>query len=75
VSFSGMAGWLRIVKGPFTFTPKSGLCVLRYRVYQLRSTLSFIRFVSLPMFLAPVAWLLGRVRNASRSTGCPGGDN
>src|SRR5712671_7856691 len=69
LSFSGMAGWFLIVKGPLSFAPKSGFLALRYRVYQLRSTLSFNRFVSLPIFLAPVAWLLGNVRNASRSTG------
>src|SRR5260370_41488516 len=54
-SFNGMAGWFLMVNGPLNFTPKSGFFALRYRVYQLRSTLSFRRFVSLPIFLAPVA--------------------
>jgi len=51
------------------FTPKSGFCELRYRVYQLRSTFSLMRFVGRPIFFAPVAWLLGKVRKASKSTG------
>jgi hypothetical protein len=37
-------------------------------VYQLVSTFSFCRFVSRPICWAPVALLLGRVRNASRLT-------
>ena len=33
-----------IVNGPLKFTPKSGFCELRYRVYQLRSTFGLTRF-------------------------------
>jgi len=36
---------------------------LRYRVHQLVSTVSCIRFVSRPICCAPVALLLGKVRN------------
>jgi len=46
-----------------------GFFPLRYRVYQLRSTLRFMRLVIRLISLAPVARLLGRVRNGSRSTG------
>src|SRR5947209_11995835 len=50
-------------------SPKSGFLVrLRYRVHQLVSTVSCIRFVSRPICCAPVALLLGKVRNASRLT-------
>src|SRR6185369_9774046 len=49
---------------------KSGLCpLLRYRVHQLVSTVSCMRFVSRPICRAPVALLLGKVRNGSRVTG------
>src|SRR6266404_9962170 len=49
---------------------RSGLFArLRYRVHQLVSTVSCIRFVSRPICRAPVALLLGRVRNWSRLTG------
>jgi hypothetical protein len=37
-------------------------------VYQLVSTFRFIRLVSRPICFAPVALLLGSVRNSSRST-------
>jgi hypothetical protein len=51
-------------------SPESGFIVLlRYRVHQVVSTVSFIRFVSRPICCAPVALLLGRVRNLSRLTG------
>ena len=43
LSFSGMAGWFSMVKGPLKFASKSGFFALRYRVYQLRSTLSFMQ--------------------------------
>src|SRR5438128_12679383 len=69
VSFNGIAGWFLMTKGPLNAAPKSGFFPLRYRVYQLRSTLRFMRFVSRLICLAPVAWLLGRFRNGSRSTG------
>ena len=45
VSFSGMAGWFVMTKGPLNAAPKSGLFPLRYRVYQLRSTFRFMRLV------------------------------
>src|ERR1043166_8153152 len=41
---------------------------LRYRVHQLVSNVSCIRFVSLRFPLDPVALLPGRVRNLSRFT-------
>jgi hypothetical protein len=53
VSLSGIVGSLWIVNGPLKFTPKSGFCELRYRVYQLRSTFSLMRFVSRPILFAP----------------------
>jgi len=40
---------------------------LRYRVHQLVSTVSCIRFVSRSLPLDPVAVLPGKVRNGSRS--------
>jgi hypothetical protein len=55
LSFSGMAGWFLMVKGPLSFAPNSGFAPLRYRVYQARSTLSLSRFVGLPISLASVA--------------------
>ncbi len=39
------------------------MCVLRYRVHQLVSTVSCIRLVSRSICWAPVAVLLGSVRN------------
>src|SRR5580698_6227564 len=48
--------------------PKSGLVALRYLVNQLVSTLIFMRLVSRPIFLAPIAWLLGKVRNSLKFT-------
>src|SRR5262245_30866466 len=49
---------------------RSGLfALLRYLVHQLVSTVSCMRFVSLPICLAPVAVLLGRVRKGSKFTG------
>src|ERR1700694_3484541 len=69
LSLTGMAGSSVIVIGPMRCAPKSGLRWLRYLVYQLVSTLSFCRLVSRPIFFAPVALVLGRVRNASRFTG------
>src|ERR1700730_18402201 len=42
---------------------------LRYLVHQLVSTVSFMRLVSRPIWLAPFALLLGKVRNLSRLTG------
>jgi hypothetical protein len=50
--------------------PKSGLVVLRYRTYQLVSTLSCCSFVSRPVCGTPVTLLGGILRNASKSTGC-----
>jgi hypothetical protein len=69
-SLTGIAGWSLIVTACAKLAPRSGLRVLRYRVYQLVSTSSACRFVSRPTRLAPVAALLGSVRNASRLTGC-----
>src|SRR5437667_7611332 len=49
---------------------RSGLFArLRYRVHQLVSTVSCIRFVSRPICRAPVVLLLGKTRKASRLTG------
>src|SRR5713101_5261749 len=48
---------------------RSGLFArLRYLVHQLVSTVSCMRFVSRPICRAPVAVLLGKVRNWSRLT-------
>src|SRR4029078_5120885 len=69
VSFKGIAGWFAITKGPLNTSPKAGFFPLRYRGYQLRSTLRFIRLVIRLICLAPVALLLGSLRNGSRSTG------
>src|SRR6202035_2316777 len=69
VSFKGIAGWFLITSGPLNTAPKSGFSPLRYRVYQLRSTLRFMRLLIRLICRAPVAWLLGRTRNGSRSTG------
>ena len=69
MSLSGIAGSLWIANGPLNFTPMSGFFALRYRVYQLRSTFNLMRFVSRPIFFASVAWLLGKVRKAFKSTG------
>ena len=49
--------------------PQIGVLGARYRTYQLVSTSSVCRFVSRPFCFAPVAWLLGSVRNSSRFTG------
>src|SRR5215471_21867995 len=65
------AKWLFGIAGRFIrstiwgkVSPKSGLPELRYRVYQLVSTVRFIKFVSLlALLFEPVAWLLGNVRN------------
>src|ERR1700730_17555205 len=48
--------------------PRSGFLVERYRRHQLVSTLSAIRSVSRPLFLAPVALLDGSLRKRSRLT-------
>src|SRR5438876_12345218 len=69
VSFNGIAGWFLMTKGPLHAAPKSGVVPLRYRVYQLRSTLRLRSFVSRLICLAQVAWLLGRIRNGRRSPG------
>src|SRR6266403_4727306 len=72
VSFKGIPGSFKMLNGPLIEAPKSGLSSLRYRVYQLRSTLSRRRLVSrLFTFFgsAPVALLPGKLRNRSRSTG------
>src|ERR1700676_3792124 len=71
VSFKGIAGWFLIKSGPLNTAPKSGFSPLRYRVYQLRSTLRFIRLLIRLICRAPVAWLLGSTRNGSRSNGAP----
>src|SRR5438309_60630 len=50
-------------------SPKSGFFLrLRYRVHQLVSTLSCMMLVRRPICWAPVALLLGSVRNGSRLT-------
>src|SRR6266404_2711093 len=50
-------------------SPKSGFFVrLRYRVHQLVSRVSRVRFVSRSFPLDPVAELPGRVRNGSKFT-------
>src|SRR5438309_5638392 len=50
-------------------SPRSGfLVLLRYRVHQLVSRVSCVRFVSLSLPLDPVAVLPGRVRKGSRLT-------
>src|SRR5262249_35970049 len=68
-SLFGIAGTLTRLTICGKVSPKSGFPSLRYRVYQLVSTVRFIRFVSLfALLFAPVAWLLGNVRNASRLT-------
>src|ERR1700751_2774446 len=69
VSLRGIAGWFVMTKGPLHAAPRSGFFPLRYRVYQLRSTLRFMRLVIRLICRAPVALLLGRTRNGSRSTG------
>src|SRR6266481_6816225 len=72
VSFKGIPGSFKMLNGPLIEAPKSGLSSLRYRVYQLRSTLSRRRFVSRLWILfgsAPVAALPSKVRNRSRLTG------
>src|SRR4030081_3195274 len=68
-SLTGIAGWFLMLTACGKEAPKSGFWVLRYRVYQLVSTFSFWRFVSRSICLAPVALLLGSVRNSSRLTG------
>ncbi len=50
--------------------PKSGFCVLRYRKYQLVSTVSFCRFVNRPLARAPAAFVGGSVSNCLKSIGC-----
>src|SRR5437899_8556783 len=56
--------------GKVKFGLRSGfLLLLRYRVHQLVSTVSCVRFVSRSFPLDPVAELPGRVRNGSRFTG------
>src|SRR6266705_865757 len=70
----GMAGNLPILRlgtawGNANPGSRSGLFArLRYRVHQLVSTVSCIRLVSRPICCAPVAWLLGKLRNGSRLT-------
>src|SRR6185503_8982026 len=72
-SLRGMAG-NRPAARPGTacgsLSPKSGFCEsLRYRGQKLVSTVSSIRFVRRPICCAPVALLLGRLRNLLRLTG------
>src|SRR5947208_14453192 len=56
--------------GKVKFGSRSGLRVLlRYRVHQLVSIVSWVRFVSRSFPLDPVAELPGKVRNCSRSAG------
>src|SRR6266567_7411110 len=55
--------------GKVKFGSRSGLWVLlRYRVHQLVSSVSCVRFVSRSFPLDPVAVLPGRVRKGSRFT-------
>src|SRR5579862_4316873 len=50
--------------------PKSGFWVLRYRKYQLVSTLRLRRLVIRPaLLLAPVAWLPCKFANGDKSMG------
>src|SRR5580704_7977105 len=73
-SVIGMAGNCPLAKlGTAWGNLKPGLrsgffALLRYRVYQLVSTVSCMRLVRRPIWLAPVALLLGKVRNWSRLT-------
>src|SRR3984885_147431 len=64
----GIAGTLANVIACGNVAPKSGFVGLRYLVYQLVSTVRFIRLVSRPIFCAPSALLLGKVRNSSKFT-------
>src|ERR1700678_3111119 len=68
----GMPGTFTNVIACGNVAPNSGFAELRYLVYQLGSTVRFMRLVSRPIFWAPAAWLLGKVRNRSRfSAGAP----
>jgi hypothetical protein len=69
VSLIGIAGCLRISNACGNVAPKSAFVELRQRVYQLVSTSSEVGDVKRPVCFAPVALLLGRVRNAWRLTG------
>src|SRR5579872_435927 len=70
VSLTGIAGWFEIFNSCGKVAPKSGFWVLRYRKYQLVSTLRLRRLVILPApLLAPVAWLPCKFANGVRSTG------
>src|ERR1700733_3710286 len=65
----GIAGTLANVIACGNVAPKSGFVELRYLVYQLVSTVRFMRLVSRPIFwFAPSALLLGKLRNSSRFT-------
>ena len=67
-----IVAWLLHIQllGGFHFNdPREIFVELRYRIYQLVSTFRCMRFVSRPMFWAPVAVLPCKVRNSSKLTG------
>src|SRR5215831_7479959 len=74
-SLLGIAGNCPLLKlgtacGKVKVGSRSGLLArLRYRVHQLVSTVSCMRLVRRPICRAPLALLLGKVRNTSRLTG------